>query len=422
MTPKRVQRTYITLVLLQTFAASLIWGINTLFLLDAGLTITGAFVANAAFTAGMVIFEVPTGVVADTVGRRASFLLGAVTLFAATLAYLGLWYVEAELVWWILVSIATGLGFTFFSGATEAWLVDALDATGYTGPIETVFGRGQSASGAATLIGTIAGGLLATVSLGLPYLVRSLLLVAVVVVAWFSMHDIGYTPVSGGSLRSEVATIVRNSIDHGFRNPPVRLFLLAAPFSMGVGIWVFYAFQPYLLDLFGNPDATWLAGVAAAVFAIAQMIGGATVSAVRRMFSSRTGVLIGGVSIAAIAIVGVGLAELLPSPAGFWAAIILLASTALVWALTGPIQQAFLNSVIPSAQRATVLSFSSLMGSAGGVVFQPALGRVADVWSIGIGYVIAGVLFAVQLPFLVAVKAMKLDADRITAPDRPGSG
>ncbi|MDH3227066.1 MAG: MFS transporter, partial [Thermoleophilia bacterium] len=69
---RQVQRTYLTLTLLSTFAASFIFGINTLFLLDAGLTATEAFVANAFYTAGMVIFEIPTGVVADTWGRRAS--------------------------------------------------------------------------------------------------------------------------------------------------------------------------------------------------------------------------------------------------------------------------------------------------------------------------------------------------------------
>ena len=58
-------------------AASFIWGINTIFLLDAGLSNFQAFLANAFFTAGQVIFEVPTGVVADTWGRRASYLLGA---------------------------------------------------------------------------------------------------------------------------------------------------------------------------------------------------------------------------------------------------------------------------------------------------------------------------------------------------------
>lgn len=80
----RVQRTYLTLTLLNTLAASFIWGVNTLFLLDAGLDNTEAFAANAAFTLGMVLFEVPTGVVADTRGRRFSFLLGTVTLLVST--------------------------------------------------------------------------------------------------------------------------------------------------------------------------------------------------------------------------------------------------------------------------------------------------------------------------------------------------
>ena len=53
---------------------------NTLFLLQAGLDIFGVFVAGAAFTAGNVLFEIPTGVVADTVGRRTSLLLSAAIL------------------------------------------------------------------------------------------------------------------------------------------------------------------------------------------------------------------------------------------------------------------------------------------------------------------------------------------------------
>ena len=81
---RRIQRTYLTLLLGNTLAASFIWGINTLFLLDAGLSNLEAFAANAFFTAGMVIFEIPTGVVADTWGRRTSYLLGTLTLSAST--------------------------------------------------------------------------------------------------------------------------------------------------------------------------------------------------------------------------------------------------------------------------------------------------------------------------------------------------
>src|SRR5438105_13642667 len=119
-TPGSVQRTYLVLLLGNTLAASLIWGINTIFLLDAGLNNLEAFAANAFFTAGMVIFEVPTGVVADLKGRRVSFLLGTITLAIATLFYLLLWQMHAAFWAWALVSAFLGLGFTFFSGATEA--------------------------------------------------------------------------------------------------------------------------------------------------------------------------------------------------------------------------------------------------------------------------------------------------------------
>src|SRR5687768_3279108 len=117
-------------MVLSTLASSFIWGINTLFLLDAGLTVTLAFAANACFTAGQVLFEVPTGALADTLGRRTSYLLGAATLFASTLLYVGLWKLEGPFWAWAVVSALLGLGFTFFSGATEAWLVDGLKATG----------------------------------------------------------------------------------------------------------------------------------------------------------------------------------------------------------------------------------------------------------------------------------------------------
>src|ERR687897_2391338 len=119
---RRVQRIYLTLMLLSTLSASFIWGINTLFLLDAGLNNVEAFAANAFFTAGMVIFEVPTGVIADTWGRRISYLLGALTLLLSTLLYLLMWQAHASFLGWAIASILLGFGFTFFSGATQAGL------------------------------------------------------------------------------------------------------------------------------------------------------------------------------------------------------------------------------------------------------------------------------------------------------------
>ena len=173
-TPRTVQRTYLTLTLFTTLSASFIWGINTLFLLDAGLDNTQAFTVNAFFTVGEVLFEIPTGIVADTRGRRFSFLLGAATLLVATLLYLLMWQIRAGLLGWALASILLGLGFTFFSGATEAWLVDALRATGFTGTLESIFARAQIVSGVAMLTGSVLGGVIAqATSIGVPYLIRA---------------------------------------------------------------------------------------------------------------------------------------------------------------------------------------------------------------------------------------------------------
>src|SRR3989442_9393710 len=69
---------------------SLIWGIDTLFKLGAGLDIFHVMLTNAAFTLGSMVFEIPTGVVADTVGRRISLLLCLATLFVTTLLYVGI--------------------------------------------------------------------------------------------------------------------------------------------------------------------------------------------------------------------------------------------------------------------------------------------------------------------------------------------
>ncbi len=144
---RRVQRTYLILQLGNTLAASFIWGINTLFLLNAGLSNLEAFAANAFFTAGMVLCDIPTGVVADVWGRRASYLLGTLTLSASTFLYWLLWETKGPFWSWAIVSMLLGLGFTFFSGAVEAWLVDALHFAEYDGALEVVMGRGQIGSG-----------------------------------------------------------------------------------------------------------------------------------------------------------------------------------------------------------------------------------------------------------------------------------
>jgi MFS family permease len=387
----------------------MIWGINTLFLLDAGLSIGEAFAANAFFTVGMVLFEVPTGVVADTVGRRTSYLLGAATLVGSTLLYLLLWQTSAPFAAWAGASILLGLGFTFFSGATEAWLVDGLNATGYRGSLDAAFAKGQIANGIAMLGGSIGGGLLAQwTNLGVPYLVRAVLLGLTFVVAWRSMHDVGFAPKPRVSVTSEMRGILRASLDHGLLNPPVRWLMLAAPVGAGISVYGFYAAQPYLLQLYGSSDSYAIAGLSAGLVAGAQIAGGASASVVARAFRRRTSVLLITSGVSAVALLVMGLV------ATFWMALAALAVWGVMFAAAMPVRQAFLNGLIPSAQRATVLSSDSLLGSAGGVVIQPALGKAADAWSYGPAYLISAGLQLLALPLILLARRERATSDCVS--------
>ncbi|UYY83373.1 MFS transporter [Arthrobacter sp. YA7-1] len=412
MTPaaRKIQSIFLTLTLGNTLAASFIWGINTLFLLDAGLSNLEAFAANAFFTAGMVVFEVPTGVVADGWGRRVSFLLGTVTLAGSTYLYYLLWQFLAPFWWCAVVSLLLGLGFTFFSGAVEAWLVDALRFTGYEGGLETVLGRGQMVSGAAMLAGSVAGGVIAqATNLGVPFLIRVGVLLAMFVVAFFLMRDVGFTPEHSAHPLKASRAVVDASIENGLKNPPVRYVMLAAPFSAGVGIYVFYALQPYLLQLFGDPHAYSVAGLAAAIVAGAQVLGGWIAPRIRRLVRKRTTVLIlSGVASASILVV-------LGSTGVFLVALALLTFWAMVASAATPVRQAYVNDMIPSKQRATVLSFDSLMGSSGGVVVQPLLGRAADVYGYPASLAISGVIELIAVPFLLASRRQRSLADQANA-------
>jgi MFS family permease len=419
---KRVQRIYLLLTLLSTLAASFIWGINTLFLLDAGLSNAEAFGANALFTVGEVLFEVPTGVVADTWGRRRSYLLGAGTLLVSTLLYLFMWRTRAPFWGWAIASVLLGLGFTFFSGATEAWLVDALAFSGFTGKLEAVMAKGQIASGIAMLAGTVGGGIVAQLTnLGVPYILRSLMLGILFLAAFFLMKDLGFTPDPGKGAWTEVRRVVRESLDHGWRNPPVRWLMLAAPFSMGVSIYAFYALQPYLLQLYGDQRAFGVVGLAAALIAGTQIVAGVIAPFVQRLLARRTNALLLAMIVNTACLVLIGVTR------NFWVALALVGVLALTWFVGQPLRQAYINGVIPSAQRATVLSFDNLMGSAGGAVFQPALGKAADLWGYARTYLASAIIQTVAIPFLVLARRENAASDSTedaTADDNPelGSG
>jgi MFS family permease len=413
MSPKRVIRSYLVISGLFTLSASLIWGINTLFLLDAGLTIFQVFVANAAFTAAMALFEVPTGVVADTRGRRVSFLLSEAILAVGTLAYVGVAAIHGGLLLFCLAGVVLGLGYTFYSGAVEAWLVDALKATGYERELDGVFARASMVSHVAMIGGTVGGGLLGTIDLSIPYLVRAALIVMALAVGLRTMHDIGFTPrtMRMRGMVGEMRKVGRAGITYGWRKPAVRLLLMESFVTWGFFSWAWYAWQPYFLELYGS-DAIWVSGLIAAVFSLAGIAGNALVGRLATPGRRRTSILLVAGAATTSTMVATGLIR------SFWITVPVFLLGAVAGGVLQPVRQTYLHRSIPSSERATLVSFDSLVGSLGSVGGQTGLGYLSQERSVPAGFVVGGLVTVLTIPIYVRLRSLREPADRITAAEQ----
>jgi MFS family permease len=420
----RIERTYYWTSALFVLAASLIWGVNTLFLLDAGLNIFTVMAVNATFSAGQIVFEVPTGVIADTIGRQASFLMGIGSLVIGTLGYVGSSFFHWGLTGFILSSILLGFGFTCQTGAVDAWVVDALDSAGYEGKKDRIFARNGVFAGISMLVGTFGGGFLGQASLAIPYLVRTGILVCAFVVTLIFMRDIGFQPRALRLSRfgEESRKILRAGVEHGWRHPVIKPLLFTSLVN-GLLVWyLFYAMQPYALELLGEGDLVWVAGAITALFALSGVAGNSLVGPMskRRIGARPATVLVWTSAGSALAAVGIGVTGLASDGAdlaAFVVLIVLLVGFGLLGGILGPVRQAYINDHIPSAQRATVLSFDSFFADVGAVGGQLGLGYGAQALSKAFAYAVGGAIYFVAVPlYRRAGKA----SDRLDSPEAEG--
>ncbi|HTH63969.1 MAG TPA: MFS transporter [Gemmatimonadales bacterium] len=396
----RIIRTYYLITGLFNLAASLIWGVDTLFKLHAGLDIFQVMLTNAAFTFGMVVFEIPTGVVADTLGRRVSLLLCIVTLLVSTLLYVAT-------AWWhwgfwsfMGTSVLLGLGYTFYTGAVDAWLVDALKATGYAEGMEPIFARGQMVFGAAMLIGTLGGGFLGQLDLAVPYLVRSATFLPLLAVAWIAMPELGFTPraLEWRRVPTELRRVFVEGLNFGLHHRVVRPVMFASLVGMSFMIFGFYSWQRYFLDLLGR-ELVWVSGLVAALLSLSMIAGNALVQPASRVVRTRTGILAGAVVVEMIAVIVAGASGFLfPHPIGFFVALGSYLVYGVALGMGGPVKQGYLNAHIPSAQRATIISLDSLFADVGGVMGQSGWGYLAKMRSIGEAWLYSGATLILAAP------------------------
>lgn len=411
---------YVAFGLLFTLGASLIWAINTIFLIrEGGLDLFQVMLVNASFTLAQMAFEVPTGVIADTIGRRASLLSCVLILVIATLLYayapalgLGLWG-------FIAASVLLGLGYTFQTGALDAWLVDALDHTGWVGPKDRVFARGQIAAGIGMLLGSLLGGVLGQFDLVWPYLARAGLLGVCLIVAVAVVRDLGFTPrpLTLATFGAETRQIFSAGVHYGWNSRVIRPLMWASAVSGLFFFYSFYSWQPYVLQLLGR-DYVWLLGIVQAAWSGAGIAGNALVGPLMgrdARLRDPARVLLWTTCINAVLAVAIGAIGFIAGAPGIVpaaVAITLWIGWGAVYGITMPVRMSYLNEHIPSSQRATVLSLDAFFLDGGAAVGQPALGWLSARTSISLAWLVGGALVGATAPLYVSsgrAAAVKLE-------------
>ena len=131
---------------------------------------------------------------------------------------------------WAIVSLFLGLGFTFFSGAFEAWLVDALTASGFRENLESIFANAQIVEGTAMLFGSVVGGILAqTINLGFPYVLRIIVFIITFILALIGNQDRLCAKQKPRDYARNKKSMEK-SIRYGLKRPSVRWVMFAALF------------------------------------------------------------------------------------------------------------------------------------------------------------------------------------------------
>jgi len=399
MDAKRIIRTYLGVAATTTLAQSLIWGVNTLFLLSVGLDIFQVMLVNAAYTVAQVIFEVPTGVVADTIGRRVSYLLAVGVILVSTLLYVGFGLAGYGLWPFAAASALLGVGYTFYTGAVDAWMVDALHSVGYEGRLEPIFARYGITFGIFMLIGTTLGGLLGQVDLWIPYVARAVVLVPAFLLGLLVMRDLGFKgrPLTLGSFGGETRRIATEGVTYGLRDKVVRFIMFSSLVQGVFFMYGFYSWQKYFLDLLGR-DLVWVTGVIAALVGLTQIFGNLLVGRITARVPDRGLILMVCSGVTTVAVIGAALVQ------QFWIAVPLYLVSTIAFGISMPVKQGWLNSRIPSQQRATIISLDALFGDGGSTVGQVGLGYLSQAVSIPVAWLVGGVIQGASVPLLAVAR------------------
>ncbi|MCY4022019.1 MAG: MFS transporter [Anaerolineaceae bacterium] len=373
------------------FTAIMIYRITEVGLSPLELVLVGTVMEMVVF-----LFEIPTGVVADVHSRRLSMLIGTVLIGLAFILE-GLVPAFGAL---LLAQAIWGLGYTFTSGASEAWISDEIGEEAAS----RAFLRGAQAGTVAGLLGIVGSILLASIQINLPIVLAGVLMLALAGLLALVMPERHFSPLAReerDSWRAMRATL-RAGLDLLRRRPVLRLVLLveliAGLYSEGYErLW-----QKHILDSFTLPTVGGLQLQPVAWFGLYQLVAsvgviGLTELLGRRVRLTRQGPVMRALLLLNLAIVaGIAVFSLTDSLAVAALALLVLTATR---AAAIPVSNAWLNQSAEPEIRATLFSLHGQVNSIGQVVGGPPAGLIGQ-RSLRAALLASGVVQTCSLPLL----------------------
>lgn len=363
----------LSLAFATSFTVSAVYFVETVGMSPLELVLVGTVMETAVF-----VFEIPTGVVADTYGRKRSMLIGWLVMGVGLVLSGAIPEVWAVLAGWTI----WGIGWTFMSGAYEAWITDEVGAE-RVGP---VFARGDRAGYAGALLGIgVSVVIAATFSTAAAVVTGGVLLAALAAAGLVLIPETGWRRGVGDE-RPTVRELRRNAADGArlVRAQPLLLLILAITFFAGMStesldrLW-----QAHLLEIglpaIGSLDPIyWFGIVEAATLVIGLGVSSVLVHRLEGAGTARLARVLLAVTVAQLlAAVTFGLAT------GLAVALVGYLAYRATRSTTGPVYRTWVNQNIPdSSVRATVLSITNQSDAIGQVVGGPAVGAVGTVVSI----------------------------------------
>ena len=402
-------------------AASFLWALPFTvtayyFVTEVGMSPLELVLVGTVMELSVFLFEVPTGVVADTVSRRRSIVVGNVVMGVA-FVFVG----AAADVWPILVGYAIwGLGWTFTSGAMDAWLADEVGEERLTG----VYLRGAQVSRAFSVLGMLGSVGLALVDLRLPILLGGIgtVCLAAFYAGW--MPETGFQPApreERGTVGHMVATARTGA--RLVRSRPALLAILGVAAFVGMWsesydrLWQAHLIDDVGLPSFGGLDPVVWFGVLGVVGTLVSMVVAAPVG--RRLQHASTTRVAGTLT---WLYVSLAVSSFVFALAGsLWLALLGSYGIFVTRQVSGPLFTAWLNrSVDDSTVRATTLSIVNQADAVGQWAGGPAIGALGTVTSIRVALVAATACLLPAVGFLRA--ATRHDAPAAAALPAPSGG